>query len=239
MPCNARDVEGLSTQNLSLTVSKITFSLPPVPILSQPEDVRGEWFCNRSTIPDHDYCQTEDLCMCTHMIRVKLNQVVELVVFHEGRFFTERGHNMHLHGHKFRLLGLNKVGKALSRSTLEQMDARGELRRNYIKPPVRDTVNVPDGGYAIIRFTASNPGFWMFHCHTDNHLQRGMALLIQVGDYSDLPPVPDEFPRCGGMGFSNARRRPVTSECPTDTAPTLRSTSLLSLSALLAMFLLH
>nr|KAG5709129.1 hypothetical protein BaRGS_028585 [Batillaria attramentaria] len=138
-------------------IDNITFSLPPVPILSQPEDVRGEWFCNRSTIPDHDYCQTEDLCMCTHMIRVKLNQVVELVVFHEGRFFTERGHNMHLHGHKFRLLGLNKVGKALSRSTLEQMDARGELRRNYIKPPVRDTVNVPDGGYAIIRFTASNP----------------------------------------------------------------------------------
>nr|KAG5709130.1 hypothetical protein BaRGS_028586 [Batillaria attramentaria] len=53
---------------------------------------------------------------------------------------------------------INNVGKSLSRSNLEQMDARGELRRNYIKPPVRDTVNVPDGGYAIIRFTATNPG---------------------------------------------------------------------------------
>ncbi|KAK7500484.1 hypothetical protein BaRGS_00008391, partial [Batillaria attramentaria] len=218
---------------------EITFRLPPVPILSQPEDVRSEWFCNHSTIPDHDYCQTEDVCMCTHMIRVKLNQIVELVVFHAGRILDEAGHNVHLHGHKFRLLGLDKVGKSLSRSNLEQMDARGELRRNYIKPPVRDTVNVPDGGYAIIRFTATNPGFWMFHCHMNLHLQMGMALLIQVGDYSDLPPVPDEFPRCGGMGFSNARRRPVTEQkCATDSSATLTFMPLLFINALLVTFLL-
>ena len=64
-------------------------------------------------------------------------------------------------------------------------------------------------------------GFWFFHCHTDTHLFQGMALLIKVGDYSDLPPVPKDFPRCGGMGFSNARREPRGGEaaCPTNSAP--------------------
>ena len=43
------------------------------------------------------------------MIHVFLSQVVELIVFHEGRFFAERGHDVHLHGHSFRLIGVGKV----------------------------------------------------------------------------------------------------------------------------------
>ncbi|XP_025085370.1 laccase-2-like [Pomacea canaliculata] len=191
-------------------MDNITFMLPPVPVLSQPEDMDYSWFCNRSTLPDPDYCFSQDLCMCTHLLRVHLNQVVELIVFHEGRVFSENGHSIHLHGHSFHLLGLGKIGSSLSRADLENLENNGHLRRNFIQPPVRDTVNVPDGGYAILRFKANNPGYWFFHCHTDSHLQQGMALLIQVGDHSNLPPLPADFPRCGGMGFSNALRWP----CP-------------------------
>lgn len=221
-------------------MDNITFMLPPTPLLSQPEDVRESWFCNRSTIEDPEYCLTEDLCMCTHLLRVKLNQVVELIVFHEGRFFVETGHNVHLHGHSFRLLGVGKVGPSVSRSQLEDMDARGELRRNLIKPPFRDTITIPDGGYAVIRFTASNPGFWFFHCHTDSHLQQGMALLLKIGDYSDFPKVPEEFPRCGGMGFSNARKRqpPQTPKPPTGAASKLRPAYWLVLTLIFFVFFL-
>lgn len=31
-----------------------------------------------------------------------------------------------------------------------------------------------------IRFRANNPGVWLFHCHTESHLDRGMALMIHV-----------------------------------------------------------
>ena len=85
-------------------------------------------------------------------------QVVEMIVFHEGRFFTERGHNMHLHGHSFRLLGLGKIAPKLSRDVLVDMDEKGKLRRNFDSPPIMDTVNVPDGGYAVLRFVADNAG---------------------------------------------------------------------------------
>ncbi|KAK7098255.1 uncharacterized protein [Littorina saxatilis] len=217
-------------------IDNITFMLPPVPLLSQREDVESGWFCNRSSLVDPDHCFDRDLCMCTHLINIPLGKVVEVIVYHEGRIFNELGHNMHLHGHSFRLLGVEKVASKLSRTEMEEMEARGQVKRNLIQPPVRDTVNIPDGGYAVLRFTANNPGFWFFHCHTDTHLAQGMALLFKVGEYSDLPPVPSEFPRCGGMGFSNAQRKPEPEKaaCPTNSASLVHlSTSVAILIALL------
>ena len=38
------------------------------------------------------------------------------------------------------------------------MDEAGLLERNLDHPPTKDSVTVPDGGYTIIRFIASNPG---------------------------------------------------------------------------------
>jgi FtsP/CotA-like multicopper oxidase with cupredoxin domain len=34
--------------------------------------------------------------------------------------------------------------------------------------------------YMRIRFRATNPGVWLFHCHTEPHLNRGMALMVHV-----------------------------------------------------------
>ena len=45
----------------------------------------------------------------------------------------------------------------------------------------KDSVGVVNGGYAIIRFIADNPGWWFFHCHVDFHAGIGMALVIKVG----------------------------------------------------------
>ena len=87
-------------------------------------------------------------------------------------------------------------------------------------------------------FVCRRAGFWFFHCHTDTHLAQGMALLIRVGDYSDLPPMPSEFPRCGGMGFSNANREQNRGEkaCPTNSAPHVPMSAFIALPVL-SMFL--
>ena len=50
--------------------------------------------------------------------------------------------------------------------------------------PIRkDTVIVPFGGYAVVRFIADNPGLWFLHCHIEPHQLQGMAAVI-----SELKP---------------------------------------------------
>ncbi|KAJ1538953.1 ferroxidase fet3 [Cladochytrium tenue] len=91
---------------------------------------------------------------------------------------TDSGsHPFHLHGHTFQIVDIN--------------DERSYDPTNvsYIESPMRrDTVTVPGGGYAVIRFVNDNPGVWLFHCHIEWHLQAGLAAtmieapeLISVG----------------------------------------------------------
>lgn len=79
---------------------------------------------------------------------------------------------------------------------VKQLDRYNLLKRNLKSPPVKDTVTVPDGGYTILRFEASNPGFWLFHCHIEFHAEIGMALVLKVGDNDEMLPVPKNFPTC-------------------------------------------
>ena len=51
----------------------------------------------------------------------------------------------------------------------------------------------------VIRFPADNPGTWLFHCHVEFHAESGMALLVKVGNKSDLPPEPVDWPRCASF----------------------------------------
>ena len=37
-------------------------------------------------------------------------------------------------------------------------------------------------GYSVLRFVASYPGIWPFHCHTALHAESGMAMVFQVGE---------------------------------------------------------
>jgi uncharacterized membrane protein len=37
---------------------------------------------------------------------------------------------------------------------------------------------------------------WLLHCHIDFHAEVGMAMMLKVGDYSQMAPVPQSFPTC-------------------------------------------
>merc|ERR1719468_474518 len=56
-------------------------------------------------------------------------------------------------------------------------------RNTYIIP--KDVIQVPNKGYVVIRVHLDNPGTFLFHCHIDTHLRLGMALVMQVGEFSD------------------------------------------------------
>jgi hypothetical protein len=98
-------------------------------------------------------------------------------------------------------------------STVKELDKQGLLKRNFHRPPLKDTTTVPVGGYTIIRFLTSNPGTWMFHCHQEFHSEIGMALLVKLGQKKDLPSEPENWPQCGNFKFTeNGAVKPTSYE---------------------------
>ncbi|KAJ0630503.1 putative laccase [Helianthus annuus] len=100
-------------------------------------------------------------------------------------------HPIHLHGFNFYVLaqGFGNYDAATATSSF-----------NLVNPQERNTLGVPVGGWAVIRFRANNPGGWFFHCHLEVHLPwgLGMAFLVENGGTpeSTLPPPPADFPQC-------------------------------------------
>ncbi|XP_015589578.1 L-ascorbate oxidase isoform X2 [Cephus cinctus] len=172
-------------------LNHITMKLPPFPLLSQRDSIGAEQFCNESTVQDCD----KDFCVCTHVLQVKLGNVVELVLVDKG-FTYDANHPFHLHGHRFRVVAMEKVGKNVTVEEVKELDRKGLIRRKLDRAPFKDTVTVPDGGYTIVRFHADNPGYWIFHCHIDFHMELGMSLIFKAGEHEDFLPVPENFPQC-------------------------------------------
>ncbi|KAL7634546.1 UNVERIFIED_CONTAM: hypothetical protein RMT77_014923 [Armadillidium vulgare] len=172
-------------------LNHISLKLPNVPPLSQPKSVNQNLYCNSSTVTN---CE-EQFCRCTHKLDVKLGSLVEIILVDTGSL--DANHPFHLHGYLFAVLGMEKVGDIITLEDIQNLDKKGNLRRNLKDFPFKDTVTVPDGGYTVIRFIADNPGFWLFHCHLIFHLENGLGAVFHVGEQEDLPPVPSGFPKCG------------------------------------------
>ncbi|KAI9511056.1 laccase C [Russula earlei] len=102
---------------------------------------------------------TSTLCPQGSVIPLEGNKSVELS-FPAG---VEDGpHPIHLHGHSFFVVR-----------------SAGSSEYNYNDPVIRDVVNMgEDGDNVTIRFTTNNPGPWFFHCHIEEHLVRGFAVVF-------------------------------------------------------------
>ncbi|XP_053398492.1 uncharacterized protein LOC123558060 [Mercenaria mercenaria] len=180
-------------------MNHVTLRLPSSPPLSQHSDLDEGEFCNHMTTGSKN-C-TEEFCECVYRLHVQLNDTVEIIVIDEGVTFNAN-HPVHLHGYKFYVVGMDRLGESTSLEEVKRLDVQGRLPRNLVDPVAKDTVTVPDGGYSILRFHADNPGFWFFHCHIEFHANIGMGLLVQVGNESDMPKVPKNFPKCGNWQFT-------------------------------------
>ena len=51
-----------------------------------------------------------------------------------------------------------QVRQNISVKYIKEMDEKGEIRRNLNRTAQKDTLAVPSGGFAILRFHANNPG---------------------------------------------------------------------------------
>lgn len=98
-------------------------------------------------------------------------------------------HPIHFHGYGFQVVDLG---------TLDQYESRrGYFANATHLPVIKDTISIPPAGFVRIRFRACNPGYWLLHCHYEYHSHAGMRTIIKVGDRSDVPSPPTNFPTCG------------------------------------------
>ena len=72
------------------------------------------------------------------------------------------------------------AANSISKEYVRKLNEEGKIKRNLINPPQKDTIAVPDAGFAIMRFKADNPGLWFVHCHYAWHNHIGMGFVIQV-----------------------------------------------------------
>uniref|UniRef100_A0A182JMG1 Multicopper oxidase n=1 Tax=Anopheles atroparvus TaxID=41427 RepID=A0A182JMG1_ANOAO len=174
-------------------LNHISMRMPPIPFLPGKDLLDESQFCNETTVRDRN-CRSE-FCECSHVIQIPLHATVEMVMIDEG-FTFDANHPFHLHGHAFRVVGMDRVSRNTTVEDIRAMDEAGLLRRRLKRAPLKDTVTIPDGGYTIIRFIANNPGYWLFHCHIEFHAEIGMSLVLKVGDRSEMLPAPANFPTC-------------------------------------------
>ena len=87
-----------------------------------------------------------------------------------------------------------------------EQDKQGLLHRNFDLAPAKDTLQIPPGGYAIIRTKLDNAGTWIFHCHINYHVDIGMAMVLQIGELGGDPLLGQDW--CTGPLYQNKK-------CPT------------------------
>ena len=120
-------------------------------------------------------------------------------------------HPIHLHGHNFFVVDIQhgNYENGVLRSKSEHIDCdcrcldpkwngtvpdfgrymsqSGKLIETAIR---KDTIIVPAGGYVVVAVELNNPGYWFLHCHSEPHLFKGMAVVIQEYPEDQHPPPP-------------------------------------------------
>ncbi|KAE9606163.1 putative laccase [Lupinus albus] len=126
----------------------------------------------------------------TKLYRLNFNSTVQIVLQGTAMIAPEN-HPFHLHGFNFYVVGQG----------LGNFDPKKDpLSFNLVDPVERNTIGVPNGGWAAIRFRADNPGVWFLHCHLEVHTTWGLktAFVVDNGigpNESQIPP-PNDLPKC-------------------------------------------
>ncbi|KAL3530941.1 hypothetical protein ACH5RR_010263 [Cinchona calisaya] len=126
----------------------------------------------------------------TKLYKLKFGAKVQIVLQDTGILSIE-DHPIHLHGYQFFVVGQGFGNFNPSTDT---------ANFNLNDPPERNTIGVPVGGWAAIRFLADNPGVWLVHCHIDAHLTWGLAMAFLVengpGLLQSVGTPPLDLPQC-------------------------------------------
>lgn len=122
--------------------------------------------------------------------------------------YKPQEHPMHLHGDHFQTVAMEVIGKDITLEQVQKMNEDGEIEKNFENVMYKDTLSIPNKGFAVFRTVTSNPGFWFFHCHFTNHAHDGMAMVFEVGSpEKDMPEAPGDFPSCADFPSEAMKQR--------------------------------
>ncbi|KAJ6446856.1 MICOS complex subunit mic19 [Purpureocillium lavendulum] len=142
-----------------------------------------------------------------------LNTTVDIILHVSNRSMDQMGHPLHLHGHKFWVLGSGSGPFPYGSVTEAPADAI-----NLVDPPYRDTAALPPQGWLALRYVTDNPGAWIFHCHLQWHVVSGMAVVLVEG----LGETPST------TSTNDTPTTPATSEATHDMAGSVKRVILLA-----------
>ncbi len=98
----------VNLQKFHYPIVEFFFQFPVSPLLSQESDIDSAHFCDSSDFqPPRADCGGEDFCECYHVLRVNLDDIVELVLIDEG-FAYDVSHPFHVHGTNFFVVAMER-----------------------------------------------------------------------------------------------------------------------------------
>ncbi|KAL7245779.1 hypothetical protein ACSBR2_001002 [Camellia fascicularis] len=119
------------------------------------------------------------------------NDTVEIVFQGTNVLDGAQNHPMHMHGYSYYVVG-SGIGNFNNETDPKSY--------NLVDPPELNTIRVPKNGWVTIRFTADNPGVWLWHCHLIRNLTWGMktVFIVQNGDTPEtsILDTPSSMPSC-------------------------------------------
>ncbi|CAJ0936453.1 unnamed protein product, partial [Mesorhabditis belari] len=178
--------------------------------------------CEKTDCPKN-HTKYDQRCFCFYHLKHKLNNIVQLTIYNMGMgggMATGYAHPFHIHStHTYLVkMGWPSYNGSGMITTMNQdlpcpssesdcNDLKwadngwlgGALPGMRKRASIRDTVLVPVGGYATIRFRATNPGWWIAHCHLELHMMGGAAYAFKIGDDDEIPKPPTDFPHTCGI----------------------------------------
>jgi len=198
--------------------------LPPFNVLGI--DTEQDEFLRTCSAQDDPNCGDDKVCRCPLSIFPQPNEVMELVIMNIGDG-AKQNHPIHIHGHYWHVLKVGQLefddeGKPIDpRAGNPDMKCNGGNTANGFpycnnveysnsnwkgdnipgldleNAPLKDTINIPQGGYFITRIVADNPGLWFMHCHIEVHVESGMAMVIAEPQELKNLDYPPELQKCG------------------------------------------
>ncbi|KAL3737528.1 hypothetical protein ACJRO7_019124 [Eucalyptus globulus] len=198
-PTPQQNCQGLNNGTMAASMNNISFVKPKISLLEAyynringqfTEDFPGvplKFYDFVNGAPNNSPNNTQSM-IGTRTFVLEYGTRVQLILQDTGTVSTEN-HPIHLHGYSFYVVG---YGSGNYNPQTAQF--------NLVDPPYLNTIAVPVGGWAAIRFVADNPGVWFMHCHFDIHLSWGLASAFIVkngkGELETLPHPPADLPRC-------------------------------------------
>ncbi|TDH69301.1 hypothetical protein CCR75_002540 [Bremia lactucae] len=139
--------------------------------------------------------KTEELPIEANARKIKYGDHIEVVLVNA----RNEQHPFHMHTHSPWVVRSGVASlKQIQDNQLPPLQLENPMTRDvYTVPPC--TSDGKDGclnvGYVVLRFTADNPGVWIFHCHIDWHVEAGLSMILVEGE--------KELQELGVTSFSN------------------------------------